>query len=205
MNVEQFLKDATTLMQQIGALATTVLTVGGVVGQVIDKGKHLITVLIAPLKTEPAQPEPPATPTDEPLELVGAAPIATKGDVAILVDINQRMLVDVGRYLQQQGIDADLIIVTNDLTYSDEVRFLDPSQPAEWEDIAYEFHRALRKIKRAVGATRLHIFLATPLSLAFVLGALVGTVDENVVVYQWEKRQYWPVVTLTRDLKRRDE
>ena len=199
MSLDQFLTDANTLMQQIGALATTLLTVGGVVGQVIDRGKHLITVLIKPKPDKSAEPVQPADTELAPLE---AGPITTKSEVAILVDINRRILIDVGRYLDEQQIDADLIVVTNDATYGDRVKFLDPAQPAEWEELAREFNMALGKIKRAVGSAKLHIFLSTPLPLALALGALMGTVDENTIVYHWENRTYWPVIALSRDLRK---
>jgi len=201
MSLDQFLTDATALMQRIGALATTLLTVGGVVGQVIDKGKHLITVLIKPKPDKPADATASAA-ADAGLAPIEAGPITTKSEVAILVDINRRMLIDVGRYLDEQQIDADLIVVTNDVTYGDRVKFLDPAQPAEWEELVREFNTALGKIKRAVGRAKLHLFLTTPLPLALALGALLGTVDENTIVYHWEKGTYWPVIALSRDLRK---
>ena len=202
LDINVFLTDANTLMQQVAELAATTLTVGTAMGHIIDRGKQLITVLISPFRRQSPQPEEPMPPTPLSGDVAPiTGPITTKAEVAILVDINRRMLIDVGRYLQQQGIDADLIIVTNDPTYGDKVKFLDVTQPQEWEEIAREFNSAMGKIKRAVGGARVHLFLATPLPLALALGALMGTVDENTTVYHWENGTYWPVMTLSRKLR----
>jgi hypothetical protein len=199
MDIVQFMTDATAIMQKIGGLATTTLAVGSAVGQVLDKGNKLLTVLIAPRKPA-AQAASPAPAADvEPVSRQG--PIVTRPDVAILVDINRRMLVDARQYLAEKKLDADLIVVTNDPEYGDKVKFLNPAKPDEWEEIAREFNLAVGKIRRAVGRARLHIFLSTPLPLAFALGALMGTVNEGDVLYHWEKGTYWPVITISRGLR----
>ena len=201
MDINQFLTDANTLMQQIASAAEKTLVIGTELGKIIEKGRQILVVLITPLRPPP-KPETVEHLADADLEPVGkSGPITTKSDVAILVDINRRMLMDVGRYLQEQNIDADLIIVTNDEAYSDKVKFLDPAKPEEWEEIAAEFNAAVGKIKRAVGKAQLRIFLATPLPLAVAMGSLMGTVDEGTIIYHWEKGTYWPVITISRRLR----
>ncbi len=124
----------------------------------------------------------------------------TKSDVAILVDINRRLLSDVGTYLDKHKIDADIIIITNDPTYSGNIKFLSPSDNDEWRELVQEFSTAMNGIKRTVGSAHLHIFLSTPLPLAFALGAVWGTVDE-ATIYHWENNTYWPVMPISRDLR----
>ena len=202
MDINQFLNDANVLMQRIFSLASTTLTVGTAVGKILDKGKQLITVLIAPLQPEPVEADKPEMAEGAEVEPVAeSGPVTTKSEVAIVVDITRRALVDVGRFLNERQIDADLIIVTNDPAYGAQVKFVDPKKPEEWEEIAREFNRALGKIKRVVGGAKLHIFLAAPLPLAFALGCLMGTVDEGTIVYHWEGGTYWPVVTISRQLR----
>src|SRR4051812_16882686 len=85
---------------------------------VIQKGAKLISYLITRAKKQ----KPTAKAVNDAPD--AAPPVANQSDVAILVDINRRMLVDVSNYLEQQGIDADYIIVTNDPEYSDKIKFL---------------------------------------------------------------------------------
>ena len=131
---------------------------------------------------------------DSPIE------IEAKPDIAILVDINRRMLVDVAQFLQEQEIDANLLLITNDSTYNEKLIFLDPAKPSEWEEIVKEFAMATGLIKRHVGNVRMHLFLSTPLPLAFGLGSVWGTVD-NCTVYHWQDGTYHPVMPISRALR----
>ncbi len=127
-------------------------------------------------------------------------PTIRKPDVVILVDINRRMLADVSRYMEARGLDADVIIVTNDPAYSNQIRFLDAQNPQEWEALVREFAAEMNKIKHVVGAARVHIFLSVPLALAFAMGTVWGTVDE-ATVYHWEANTYHPVILISRRLR----
>jgi len=201
MDINQFLNDANTLMQQIAAATSKTLAIGTAIGKIVEQGRQLLVVLIARFKSQPG-PDQPAPTGEVDVALLGeSGPITTKSEVAIVVDITRRALVDVGRFLDEKQIDADLIIVTNDPAYGAQVKFVDPKKPEEWEEIAREFNLALGKIKRVVGGAKLHIFLAAPLPLAFALGCLMGTVDEGTIVYHWEGGTYWPVVTISRQLR----
>ncbi|MBX3015614.1 MAG: SAVED domain-containing protein [Caldilineaceae bacterium] len=121
-------------------------------------------------------------------------------DVAVLVDINRRILRDVARYLDEQQIQATLIIVTNDPTYSDQTPFLDVSNPSVWTALVQEFNAAITHINHYVGPANFHFFLSVPLPLAFGLGAVWGTVGE-AVVYHYEKNTYHPVMKISRNLR----
>ncbi len=198
MDILQLAKDALAFFQQIEPGVTAAAKVGATLGtmgtaavQVLQKGQQLVTYLIQRAK-KPA-------PADSP-EMLAAQPIATKADVAILVDINRRMLQDAARFLDEKKIDADIIIVTNDPEYSDKIKFIDPNNPAEWESLVKEFTTAMNAIKRAVGGARIHIFLSTTLAQAFAFGAVWGTVDE-ATVYHWEKQTYYPAMRISRGLR----
>lgn len=191
MNLMQLVQDALTAIQTLepglaaAARATTALgTIGSTAVTVLQKGKQLITYLIT-RKKEQTEEQPTVT---------------SKRDVALLIDINRRMLHDVARYLDEQQIDADLIIVTNDPTYSDQIKFLDPDDPGVWSDLVSEFSAAMNSIKRAIGGAQIHIFLSTPLSLAFGFGSMWGTVDE-ATVYHWEGQTYHPSLKISRRLR----
>ncbi len=120
--------------------------------------------------------------------------------VAVLVDINRRILLDVARYLDEQRIKAQLIIVTTDPTYGNQTPFLDINTPSVWTELVQEFNTAMTNIKRYAGPASFHFFLATPLPLAFGLGAVWGTVQE-AVVYHYEKNTYHPVMKISRELR----
>jgi hypothetical protein len=128
-------------------------------------------------------------------------PTVKKADVVILVDINRRMLADVSRYLEEKKLDADVVIISNDPAYSDNIQFLKVSDSEDWVEIVKEFTSAMNGIKRTVGGAKMHIFLSTPLPLAFALGSVWGTVDETATVYHWEKGTYYPVMPISRELR----
>jgi len=195
MDVLQWVKDALAVIQEIepgvksaAEVGTVLGTVGTAVVKVVQKGRQLVTYLITKSKPSPGKKEPDT----------GAPP--EKTDVALLIDINRRMLHDVARYLEQQKIDADVLVVTNDPDYSDTIRFLDPDNPDEWVELVKEFNATISKVKHTIGSARVHIFMSTPLPLAFGLGCVWGTVDE-ATVYHWENGTYHPAMKVSRALR----
>lgn len=185
----QFIVEALKFFESIkpgveGMVATGSLAVNGAKAGVylIKKGAKLVSYLITDQKGAPR------------------LPVVKKPDVALLVDINRRMLADVSNYLADCNLDADVVIVTNDPAYSSDIRFLDAQKPQDWEDLVREFSGTMNGIKRTVGGARMHIFLSTPLSLTFALGAVWGTVDE-AIVYHWERGTYHPVMHISRQLR----
>lgn len=195
MNLSQLTQSALALIQQAApdmAIAADAITLLGTMGKaavkVIRKGRQLVTYLISRSEAEAEGATPDETITLE------------RPDVAILVDLNRRMLQDVARYLDEQKIDADLIVVTNDPAYSDKVKFIDPGNPAEWTELVQEFTATMNAIKHQLGGARIHIFLSTPLPLAFGLGCVWGTVDQ-ATIYHWEKQTYYPAMRISRELR----
>ena len=180
--------------------ATSMTTVGGTVVQLVLQGKKLYTYLIGQNKKKDGAQA--SSQVGEPISAdeIDAAEIEATQDVAILVDINRRMLPDVMTFLEKQEIDANLFIVTNDPTYGSTIRFLEPEEPAEWTTLVQEFNEVMGVINRSVGNAQLHIFLSTPLALAFGLGAVWGTVD-NATVYHWQDNTYHPAMEISRRLR----
>lgn len=195
MPISTLAQAALALIQQAApgmAITADALTLLGVAKnvavQIVKKGRQLVTYLITHRQNEATDATPDTT-----LAL-------TKRDVAILVDINRRMLMDVAAFLEQQKIDAELLLVTNDPGYGSQVKFISPEQPADWEELVREFNTTMNEIKHALGGVRVHLFLSTPLPLAFGLGSVWGTVDE-ATVYHWEKQNYYPVLKISRELR----
>ncbi|MEZ4705641.1 MAG: SAVED domain-containing protein [Caldilineaceae bacterium] len=180
-----FIQQAQPGLEAAAKATTSLTTIGAAVVQLIQKGGQLYTYLIG--RTDEA--------ADAPMVQVLPRP-----DVAIVVDINRRALLDVAAYLQAQKIDANIVVVTNDPSYSANVRFLAPDDPAAWADLVREFNGAVGAIKHYIGHARVHIFLTTPLPLAFGLGSVWGTVDE-CTVYHWERGTYYPTMQVSRELR----
>lgn len=194
MDILQLAKDGLEAIQQIqpgiestAKVATAITTVGSTGVKVLQQGKKLYIYLVGKFKKKEEKKGEPTT-------------IEPKEDVAILVDINRRLLQDVAQYLNTQDIDANLVIVTNDPAYSSQIRFLDVEDPEEWETLVRDFNQTINVIKHAVGSARLHFFLSTPLPIAFGLGSVWGTVGE-ATVYHWEKGTYHPVMKISRQLR----
>lgn len=167
---------------------------------VIQKGAKFISYLIKSGKKKPAPKiKVKAGAKKSTLSAQGELEI-TKPDVAIVVDISRRALVDVAAFLDGKKVDADIVMVTNDPAYGAQVKFLNPESDEEWNEIVVEFKSLMNKIKRAAGGKRVHIFLAAPLPLVFAMGAVWGTVDE-ASVYHWEGNQYHKVVSISRKLR----
>ena len=156
----------------------------------LQKGAKSLSILITSAKKKRAGRKGPKE----------EVPSLSKNDVAIIVDINNRIVGNVEAYLKAKKIDADLIVITNDTSYSDEIRSLNVRKPKEWQDLAREFKAHSQKIKRLVGDAKVHIFLAAPLPLVFGMGAVWGTVDE-ATVYHWENKTYHPVMKIERGLR----
>jgi hypothetical protein len=204
------INDALEIFKQIEPGLEATLKVGGYVGtigtaaiKVIQKGQQLITYRI-----EQAKAKKPALPASQPDTKISSQvapvaenePITSKVHVAILVDINRRALHDVARYLAAKQLDADLFIVTNDPAYGSPVKSLDESNSKEWVQVVREFNTAIDAIKLAVGHVDMHIFLSTPVALAYGLGCTWGTVSE-ATVYHWNGKEYLPLMPISRELR----
>ncbi|MCL4709314.1 SAVED domain-containing protein [bacterium] len=199
MSLLPLAKDALAALQQADPTLSALVSAGTILNAVgkaaitvVKKGAQLITYLITRREDEEEIPTAPLN--------------ITRPHVAILVDLNRRMLQDVARYLDEQNLDADMLIVTNDPAYSDKVKFLDPDKPDEWTELVQEFTATMNAIKHQLGGAQVHIFLSTPLPLAFGLGAVWGTVDlATIYHYQEIKKEnrstYYPAMKISRELR----
>ncbi len=193
MKIEHIANDILEFFQQIEPGTTAMLKVGSAVGvagkygvAVYQKGKQFVTYIVT--KINKKQPETLPSPiTLEPVANFNQ--LVSKQDVAILIDINRRMLMDVSRHLDKNKIDADLIIITNDEKYSSEIKFLQDDKPEEWEEIVRDFSKVINAVKFSVGQANVHIFMSVPLPVAFGLGSVSGTVD-NANIYHYHNGYY---------------
>jgi hypothetical protein len=186
------------------ASAGTLLTTGAKASvSVIQKGAKMISYLITRKKKEPAKPASDKTKTvrsRKPAASAESEPKVTKKDVAIVIDITHRSLTQVAEYLDSEKIDADFIVITNDPTYGDKIKMVKPQNEKEWKAILKDFASHMTKIQKTVGNARVHIFMSTPLALAFGLGCVWGTVHP-ATIYHYEEGTYHPVLQVTRDWK----
>lgn len=199
--VQAFLDTMQQLQPGIAATLTAgsaIKTVGTIVVTVLQKGKQLVTYLVR--KRDAQKSALTADGQSRLVSVAGDEPIATKNDVAVVVDISRRSLRDVERYLVTHSLDADLIIITNDPKYGPQPKPLDEDNPQAWLEIVQEFNVGINAIKHQLGAVHLHIFLAVPVALAFGLGAVLGTVD-RATVYHWNQSEYRRVLETTRNIR----
>ena len=207
MNIWELIRTGLEYIQKIEPGVQAAGRVGAVVGpivvQTIAEGKKLYAYLVTLSEKKQADDQLSEAATDEDVaakELSPGMPTITKDDVALIVDINRRSFRDVARYLEDRNIDADIVLLTNDPHYGNSTPFLDTEDPAEWESLVQDFYHANIAIKHTVGQRRAHIFLSTPVALAFGLGAVWSTVDK-ATVYQWDGSTYQPVMPISHNLR----
>jgi hypothetical protein len=188
------------------AVGTTIGTMGSGVLKVLQMGSRFITVAVGKKKenkdTPPAKRKR-AKDRDLPQGLTyydGHEKLIDKDHVAIVVEVSRRAVNDAAHYLEKNHIDANLIVVTNTPDYTASVKAINEDNPREWVEMVQEFNMAINAIKNESGAVNLHIFLAVPVTLAFGLGTVWGTVD-NAIVYHWNGKEYKPVLSVSRELR----
>jgi len=187
----KFFANVKDSVEGMAVTGSTALAAAKMSGYLIQKGAKSLSVLITSAKKKPAARRKTKEP--EPLAL-------SKNDVAIVLDINNRIVANVESFLKSKKMDADMIVITNDPSYSDEIAQLNIERPEDWAELAREFKMHTQKIKRFVGDAKVHIFLAVPVPLAFGLGAVWGTVDD-ATVYHWQNKTYHPVMEIGRGLR----
>lgn len=166
----------------------------------VQKGAKMVSYLITRAKKKPAKSAAKALRSRKPASRSGGEALVTKKDVAIIIDINRRSLTQVAEYLESKKVDADFIVITNDPTYGEQVKFLNPKSPKEWEALLKDFALHMTRIQRTVGSARVHIFQSTPVALAFSLGCVWGTVHPGAV-YHYEDGTYHRVLDVKRSWK----
>jgi hypothetical protein len=177
---------------------TSAFAIGSSVVKVLQQGKQLTTVAVGKKKTQTRS----AAGTRKPARVkTGTSErIAVKKNVAIVVEVSRPAVQDAARFLQRKKMDANLIVVTRIKKQGQSAEGLDEDDPKVWFEMVQEFSTAIDAIKREMGAVHMHIFMATPVALAFGLGAVWGTVDE-ATIYHWNSREYKRVLEIRRDLR----
>lgn len=176
---------------------TSLYTIGSAGVKILQQGKQLITYAIGKTgRTSAPKSKKPKQKKSSPEVLF------QKGEVAIVVEISRPAVRDVVNYLESRQIDANLVVITTVKPRGIKpVKGLSESRPAQWAELVQEFSLAIDRVKREVGSAKIHIFLSTPLALAFGLGAVWGTVDQ-AQVYHWKsKGGYAPLMKITRKLR----
>jgi hypothetical protein len=126
--------------------------------------------------------------------------IAVKKDVAIVVEISRPAIQDAMSFLKRQKKDTNLVVITPAREPSEPIHGLDSSRPKLWSEVVEEFSMAIDAVKNEMGSVHMHIFLATPVALAFGLGTVWGTVDE-ATIYHWDGKSYQRVLEIKRELR----
>jgi len=115
-----------------------------------------------------------------------------------VVQLSMSPVKDVRRFLDTQGIEADLILVTRPDAGASGMM---PVDAAVWEETVREFHRGFSAVQEERGAQRFHLFMSAPTVLAFAMGCTVST-QYDFHLYQWvpESGRYVEVIRgVTRD------
>jgi len=127
--------------------------------------------------------------------------IEEKEDVAIAIQINRPIAQSVKEYLEREGINAHLVVVTNSQD-GVSIKWLDNDKVYQWREVVSDFFEEVQRIQREWGAKTFHLFFATPNALAFTLGCTMSLLY-NIRVYNWvaEELSYIRVLTLPRDIR----
>lgn len=124
-----------------------------------------------------------------------------KKDIAIAIQVNQFLGLQVKEFLEKEKTDANLILITNSLDIQ-ELKKLDNDKPEEWREVISDFNKEIENTQRIFGATTFHIFLASPSALAIALGAALGR-QRRAYVYHWDptRNTYAKIAVLPKDIK----
>ncbi|PKN90890.1 MAG: hypothetical protein CVU44_22165 [Chloroflexi bacterium HGW-Chloroflexi-6] len=210
MDLPEQLKTFFEVMDKIKPGIENILTVGTAIGtagsglvKILQTGKHWVTLAVgnkkADIPTKKSRKKKPSLPPGLSYH-DGQEMVIDKENVAIIVEVSRRAVNDAARYLENNQIDANLIVVTNTGDYTANLKAINEDNPQEWFEMVQEFNMAINAIKNESGSVDLHIFLAVPVTLAFGLGAVWGTVD-NATVYHWNGKEYKPVLSISRELR----
>jgi len=169
-------RDATTVLNFLGLAASYVAVL-------VEHGKKVWTYVIG----EKDKPEP------------------LKPNVAFVIEITRPAVVSVKQYLDQQGIDANLVVIrSGKLAPDEELQPLDDKNPADWAEVVKSFRRQVEAIVQKSGVRQeFHVFISGPVALAFGLGSVLGTLYD-IRVYNLARGgevSYYPVLHLPKDVK----
>lgn len=129
--------------------------------------------------------------------------VRTPTDVALVVDVTWSISPQVIHYLEQQKIDAEILLMVNNQK-TGTGKWLRNDKPKEWENTVHVFNTMIQKIfgDSELAGAHIHIFIAAPVALAYALGAAWGTVH-HATVYHWDSGEkiYYPVIITSTKIK----
>ncbi len=168
------------------------------------KAQELVTYLqrrgqLASLVTYGRKHRPHATWPD----ITSPTAIPSRDNIAIVVSMAQPALPTAAAYLDDQGIPAHFLLLTNIPAY-DKIQFL--SVDSDWEALGQLFFQTMQTLRMEFPRARLHIFLAAPVALGFLLGCTWGTVYQGDYLYHLHRDEngrshYVRVATISRQLR----
>lgn len=192
-----FMQNYQQVLDSTIKFGTSAYTIGSSMVKVLQNGKHLATVAVGKKKSAAGAKPKKATPSTQPK---GADQIVKKKNAAIVVEISRPAVQDAAHFLEKKKMDANLVVITAAKGEAQSLNGLDENKPGMWFEMVQEFSDAINAIKTEMGSVHLHIFLATPVALAFGLGTVWGTVDE-ATIYHWNGREYKRVLEIKRELR----
>jgi hypothetical protein len=194
----EFMREYQPMLDSTIKFGTSAYTIGSSLVKVLQQGKHLATIAVGKKKTErKSKPNKKATSRVRSKE---SGQIAVKKDVAIVVEISRPAVQDAVSFLKKKKKDANLVVITPAREPGQPIQGLDNDKPKMWFEVVQEFSTAIDAIKNEMGSVHMHIFLATPVALAFGLGTVWGTVDE-ATIYHWDGKNYQRVLEIKRELR----
>lgn len=186
MDIAQILdaiKQAQPTLTAVADTGTALVTIGGWAVNVFQAGKKANTFRIR--RSTKGKGGKNRTPTD----------------VALVIDVTWSIAPHVLNFLRENKIDAEMLLMVNN-QQSGDGRWLNSKQPKEWEDAVHDFSAVMKKIRMEMPSAQVHIFIASPVALAFAMGAAWGTVY-RATVYHWDSDHsaYFPVIKTSTRLK----
>lgn len=136
-------------------------------------------------------------------DLVTPTAVPPRDDIAVVVSLAQPALPTAAAYLDDQGIPTHFLLLTNVPSYN-KTEFL--GVDSDWETIGQLFFQTMQTVRLEFPKVRLHLFLAAPVALGFLLGCTWGTVYQGDCLYHLHRDEdgrsyYVQVATITRKLR----
>ncbi|MEM8524991.1 MAG: SAVED domain-containing protein [Bacteroidota bacterium] len=121
--------------------------------------------------------------------------ILLKTELAIFLQISQKGVLDVKKFLNKKRMDATLLVMQP----KDGNAILDVDHRDDWEDIVRDFSRLLDCVYEQFRPKSLHIFLAVPASLAFGIGCTIRNLRRPHIYHYSRERESYKLVLVADD------
>ncbi|MCA9957426.1 MAG: SAVED domain-containing protein [Anaerolineales bacterium] len=128
------------------------------------------------------------------LSQISSSDIVDKEHIAIVVSLAQPALEKAALFLQNNRINAHLILITNVPAYN-KTSFLKGDE--DWDDVAFHFRQTMDYALRTFPKTQRHFFFAGPMPLIFAMGCVWGTVYTGDRLYHFDRNSQNYIHVLT--------